>query len=145
LLSANPDLEIATKDGDTPLLRAVRSRNAEIVQLLLDKKAKVSAMDKKGDTVLHVAMRARSKGIVEILLRNPKNSQLLYRPNKQGETAYNIDINHQKAILGQIFGARKLMYMYFNIFSNIWFLKEYNFFLHILLHISNYSFICYLR
>ncbi|XP_076638415.1 ankyrin repeat-rich membrane spanning isoform X1 [Colletes latitarsis] len=108
LLNANPDLEIATKDGDTPLLRAVRSRNAEIVQLLLDKKAKVSATDKKGDTVLHVAMRARSKAIVEILLRNPKNSQLLYRPNRQGETPYNIDINHPKTILGQIFGARRL-------------------------------------
>lgn len=107
LLSANPDLEIATKDGDTPLLRAVRSRNAEMVQLLLDKKAKVSAADKKGDTVLHIAMRARSKGIVEILLRNPKNSQLLYRPNKQRETPYNIDINHPKTILGQIFGARE--------------------------------------
>ncbi|RLU26571.1 hypothetical protein DMN91_000367 [Ooceraea biroi] len=108
LLNANPDLEIATKDGDTPLLRAVRSRNAEIVQLLLDKKAKVSATDKKGDTVLHIAMRARSKAIVEILLRNPKNSQLLYRPNKQGETPYNIDVNHPKTILGQIFGARRL-------------------------------------
>ncbi|XP_011701700.1 PREDICTED: kinase D-interacting substrate of 220 kDa [Wasmannia auropunctata] len=108
LLNANPDLEIATKDGDTPLLRAVRSRNAEIVQLLLDKKAKVSATDKKGDTVLHIAMRARSKAIVEILLRNPKNSQLLYRPNKQGETPYNIDVNHPKTMLGQIFGARRL-------------------------------------
>ncbi|XP_076230105.1 ankyrin repeat-rich membrane spanning isoform X1 [Nomia melanderi] len=108
LLNANPDLEVATKDGDTPLLRAVRSRNAEIVQLLLDKKAKVSATDKKGDTVLHIAMRARSKAIVEILLRNPKNSQLLYRPNRQGETPYNIDINHPKTILGQIFGARRL-------------------------------------
>ncbi|XP_026671715.1 kinase D-interacting substrate of 220 kDa B isoform X3 [Ceratina calcarata] len=108
LLNANPDLEIATKDGDTPLLRAVRSRNAESVQVLLDKKAKVSATDKKGDTVLHIAMRARSKAIVEILLRNPKNSQLLYRPNRQGETPYNIDINHPKTILGQIFGARRL-------------------------------------
>ncbi|XP_024945713.1 kinase D-interacting substrate of 220 kDa isoform X2 [Cephus cinctus] len=108
LLNANPDLEIATKDGDTPLLRAVRSRNAEIVQLLLDKKAKVSATDKKGDTALHIAMRARSKAIVEILLRNPKNSQLLYRPNRQGETPYNIDVNHPKTILGQIFGARRL-------------------------------------
>ncbi|KAJ8917768.1 hypothetical protein NQ315_010674 [Exocentrus adspersus] len=108
LLNCNPDLEIATKDGDTPLLKAVRSRNAEVVQLLLDKKAKVSAADKKGDTGLHIAMRARSKAIVEILLRNPKNSQLLYRPNRAGETPYNIDISHQKTILGQIFGARRL-------------------------------------
>ncbi|XP_056641811.1 kinase D-interacting substrate of 220 kDa B isoform X4 [Diorhabda sublineata] len=108
LLTCNPDLELATKDGDTPLLKAVRSRNAEIVQLLIDKKAKVSATDKKGDTALHIAMRARSKAIVEILLRNPKNSQLLYRPNRAGETPYNIDMNHQKTILGQIFGARRL-------------------------------------
>lgn len=108
LLNKNPDLEIQTKDNDTPLLRAVKSRNAEIVQLLLDKKAKVTATDKKGDTVLHIAMRARSKAIVEILLRNPKNSQLLYRPNKQGETPYNIDLSHPKTILGQIFGARRL-------------------------------------
>ncbi|CAH0555430.1 unnamed protein product [Brassicogethes aeneus] len=108
LMASNPDLEIATKDGDTPLLKAVRSRNAELVQLLLDKKAKVSAADKKGDTALHIAMRARSKAIVEILLRNPKHSQLLYRPNRNGETAYNIDFNHPKTILGQIFGARRL-------------------------------------
>lgn len=95
------------------MLKAVRARYVEIVQLLLDKKAKVSAADKKGDTALHVAMRARSKAIVEILLRNPKNSQLLYRPNRSGETPYNIDINHQKTILGQIFGARRNQIKYF--------------------------------
>lgn len=55
-------------------------------------------------------MRARSKAIVEILLRNPKNSQLLYRPNRAGETPYNIDTNHQKSILAQIFGASKLIF-----------------------------------
>ncbi|KAK9889799.1 hypothetical protein WA026_007172 [Henosepilachna vigintioctopunctata] len=108
LLTANPDLEISTKDGDTPLLKAVRARNADVVQLLLDKKAKVSATDKRGDTALHIAMRSRSKTIVEILLRNPKHSQLLYRPNRAGETPYNIDVSHQKTILGQIFGARRL-------------------------------------
>ncbi|XP_073984772.1 ankyrin repeat-rich membrane spanning isoform X3 [Rhodnius prolixus] len=108
LLTANPDLEIATKDGDTPLLRAVRNRNAEAVQLLLERKAKVSAVDRWGDTVLHIAMRARSKAVVEILLRNPKHSQLLYRPNRAGETPYNIDMAHAKTILGRIFGDRRL-------------------------------------
>ncbi|XP_068222822.1 kinase D-interacting substrate of 220 kDa B-like isoform X3 [Palaemon carinicauda] len=108
LLSANPDIEHSTKDGDTALLRAVRTKNAEVVQLLVDKKARVSIADKKGDTVLHIAMRGRSKRIVEILLRNPKNSQLLYRPNRAGETPYNIDLSNQKTILGQIFGARRL-------------------------------------
>jgi ankyrin repeat-rich membrane spanning protein len=50
-------------------LRAVRIRNIEIVQLLLDKKAKVSANDKKGDTALHIAMRARSKVILVFIIK----------------------------------------------------------------------------
>ncbi|XP_077502439.1 ankyrin repeat-rich membrane spanning [Amblyomma americanum] len=108
ILNANPNLELPTKDGDTPLMKATRIRSTEIVQMLIDKKAKVSATDKRGDTALHIAMRARSKGIVEILLRNPKNSQLLYRPNRSNETPYNIDTSHQKSILAQIFGARRL-------------------------------------
>ncbi|XP_060800404.1 kinase D-interacting substrate of 220 kDa B [Amyelois transitella] len=108
LLASNPDLEHSTISGDTPLMRAVRSRNAEMVQLLLEKKARVNVADNRGDTALHVAMRARSKQIVEILLRNPKNSQLLYKPNKLKETPYNIDMSYNKTILGQIFGARKL-------------------------------------
>ena len=108
LLAASADLEAATEEGNTALLRAVKNRNLEIVQLLLDRKAKVTATDKAGDTALHVAMRARSKAIVELLLRNPKNSQLLYKPNRAGETPYNIDISNQKTILGQVFGARKL-------------------------------------
>ncbi|KAG5674401.1 hypothetical protein PVAND_004375 [Polypedilum vanderplanki] len=108
LLSSNPDIELPNKDGETALHRAVRSRNLEIVQMLLEKRAKVGAVDRRGDTCLHIAMRARSKAIVEALLRNPKNSQLLYRANKAGETAYALDALHQKTILGQVFGARKL-------------------------------------
>ncbi|XP_073943884.1 ankyrin repeat-rich membrane spanning isoform X4 [Choristoneura fumiferana] len=108
LLASNPDLEHCTSSGDTPLLRAVRSRNAEMVQLLLERKVRVNVADNRGDTALHIAMRARSKQIVEILLRNPKNSQLLYKPNKLNETPYNIDMSYNKTILGQIFGARKL-------------------------------------
>lgn len=108
ILASNPDLELATKDGDTALLRAVRNRHLEIVQMLLEKKAKVTAADRRGDTCLHIAMRARSKAIVEALLRNPKNSKLLYRANKVGETPYGLDTMHQKTILGQVFGARRL-------------------------------------
>lgn len=108
ILASNPDLELPTKDGDTPLLKAVRNRYLEIVQMLLEKKAKVNAADRRGDTCLHIAMRARSKAIVEALLRNPKNSKMLYRANKAGETPYGLDTLHQKTILGQVFGARRL-------------------------------------
>lgn len=117
-------------------------RNIEIVELLLDKGAKVSAMDKvllglirvmsgssvgggglrrfkfvlfpsqKGDTPLHIAIRGRSRKLAELLLRNPKDGRLLYRPNKAGETPYNIDCTHQKSILTQIFGASKTAILY---------------------------------
>uniref|UniRef100_A0A4W6FY31 Kinase D-interacting substrate 220b n=1 Tax=Lates calcarifer TaxID=8187 RepID=A0A4W6FY31_LATCA len=108
ILQCNPDTETCTKDGETPLIKATKMRNIEIVELLLDKGAKVSAVDKKGDTPLHIAIRGRSRRLAELLLRNPKDGRLLYRPNKAGETPYNIDCSHQKSILTQIFGARHL-------------------------------------
>ncbi|XP_045835693.1 kinase D-interacting substrate of 220 kDa isoform X10 [Meles meles] len=108
ILQCNPDTEICTKDGETPLIKATKMRNIEVVELLLDKGAKVSAVDKKGDTPLHIAIRGRSRKLAELLLRNPKDGRLLYRPNKAGETPYNIDCSHQKSILTQIFGARHL-------------------------------------
>ena len=109
LLAWGVDLELAAKDGNTPLLKAVRNRNGEIVHMLLDKKAKVSATDPKGDTVLHIAMRSRLKNISELLLRDPRNSQLLYKANRAGETPYNIDMRYQKSILEQLFGASKFL------------------------------------
>ncbi|XP_015782532.1 kinase D-interacting substrate of 220 kDa B isoform X1 [Tetranychus urticae] len=105
LLKANANLELANEDGDTPLLKAVRSRRLPIVKMLIDKKAKVTACDKHGDTALHIAIRAQSKTIVEFLLRNPRNSQLLYKPNKRGETPFMLDNTHQKPILPTLFGA----------------------------------------
>ncbi|XP_056420109.1 kinase D-interacting substrate of 220 kDa isoform X2 [Hyla sarda] len=108
ILQCNPDTEISTKDGETPLIKATKMRSIEVVELLLDKGAKVSAVDKKGDTPLHIAIRGRSRKLAELLLRNPKDGRLLYRPNKAGETPYNIDCSHQKSILTQIFGARHL-------------------------------------
>ncbi|KAM6968925.1 kinase D-interacting substrate of 220 kDa B-like isoform 2-T3 [Tautogolabrus adspersus] len=108
ILQCNPDTESCTKDGETPLIKATKMRNIDVVELLLDKGAKVSALDKKGDTPLHIAIRGRSRKLAELLLRNPKDGRLLYRPNKAGETPYNIDCTHQKSILTQIFGAKHL-------------------------------------
>ncbi|XP_034431896.1 kinase D-interacting substrate of 220 kDa B isoform X1 [Hippoglossus hippoglossus] len=108
ILQCNPDTESCTKEGETPLIKATKMRNIEIVELLLDKGGKVSAVDKKADTPLHIAIRGRSRKLAELLLRNPKDGRLLYRPNKAGETPYNIDCTHQKSILTQIFGAKHL-------------------------------------
>jgi ankyrin repeat protein len=65
----------------------------------------------KGDTALHISLRARSKRITELLLRNPRNSRLLYRPNKSGETPYSIDAYHQKGILTQIHGHSEWLFL----------------------------------
>ena len=46
LLATNTPLEVASTEGNTPLLRAVK--NTEIVQMLLEKKAKVTALDQQG-------------------------------------------------------------------------------------------------
>ena len=66
---------------------------------------------------MHISLRARSKRITELLLRNPRNSRLLYRPNKDGETPYSIDAYHQKQILSLIHGHSKISFYY----SNSWF------------------------
>ena len=106
ILKSNPNLEITTRDwGDTALLKSVRSRKINLVKMLLDKKAKVSQVDREGDSVLHIAARSQSKAILELILRNPSNSQLLYKPNKRGETPFSIDSAHQKPVLPTLFGA----------------------------------------
>lgn len=61
---------------------------------------------------MHIAIRGRSRKLAELLLRNPKDGRLLYRPNKAGETPYNIDCSHQKSILTQIFGASKYCFLF---------------------------------
>jgi ankyrin repeat-rich membrane spanning protein len=105
LLKANANFELCTREGDTPLMKSVRSRRIQAVRLLLDRKAKVSPTDRYGDCALHIAARAQSRAILELLLRNPHNSQLLYRPNAQGETAFQLDAAHPKPLLPTLFGA----------------------------------------
>jgi len=70
--------------------------------------AKVSATDNAGDNCLHLVLRARSKRLAQILLSKPKDSRLLYRHNKEGETPYSIDQSHAHPILPHIFGRNQL-------------------------------------
>jgi hypothetical protein len=68
----------------------VRIRNTEIVQLLLDKKAKVSASDKKGDTALHIAMRARSKVMICFILVIKLNKNKNYGDLQCNNSSYKL-------------------------------------------------------
>ncbi|KAF3835810.1 hypothetical protein F7725_028368 [Dissostichus mawsoni] len=106
LLDAGTYVNIPDRSGDTVLIGAVRGGHVEIVRALLHKYADIDIRGQRGDTPLHIAIRGRSRRLAELLLRNPKDGRLLYRPNKGGETPYNIDCSHQKSILTQIFGAR---------------------------------------
>lgn len=62
----------------------------------------------KGDTALHISVRSRYSGLCEVLLRDQKNSRLLYKPNKAGDTPYSIDRAHKQSVLSPIFGNSKL-------------------------------------
>ncbi len=61
----------------------------------------------KGDTALHIAVRSRYAGLCEALLKDQKNSRLLYKPNKAGETPYNIDRASKSSVLSAVFGNSK--------------------------------------
>ncbi len=104
LLEKKPNLELKNKDGETALLRAVKSRNVALTQLLVNNGAKVGATDNAGDNALHLALRARSRRLTQTLLARPSDSRLLYRPNKLGQTPYSIDQSNPQAILPLIFG-----------------------------------------
>lgn len=45
ILAKDPDKELADKDGNTPLLRAVRNRNTEMAHYLVEKGARIAAVD----------------------------------------------------------------------------------------------------
>ena len=52
---------------------------------------------------MHIAFRNKYTGMCEVLLSDPKNSKLLYRPNKAGETPYSIDSQNKPPILVGVF------------------------------------------
>lgn len=49
---------LCPQDGETPLIKATKMRNIEVVELLLDKGAKVSAVDKVSIQAGNVFQRA---------------------------------------------------------------------------------------
>jgi len=48
LLGAGANLEAAALNGATPLMRAIESSNADVVQLLLDSGTKLRVQNRKG-------------------------------------------------------------------------------------------------
>jgi hypothetical protein len=55
LIALGADPNATDKNGTTPLLRAIRNRNAAAVEVLLDRGADVRATNKRGSTALQLA------------------------------------------------------------------------------------------
>ncbi|XP_065058902.1 kinase D-interacting substrate of 220 kDa B-like isoform X2 [Rhopilema esculentum] len=108
LLVAGANTETTNKDGETPLIRGAKKKHTLCVKLLLENGANPAAVDKKGDTALHISVRLKYAGLCEVLLRDQKNSRLLYKPNKAGDTPYSIDRANKQSVLSPIFGNRDL-------------------------------------
>ena len=55
LIDLGADPNATDKNGTTPLLRAIRNRNAAAVETLLDRGADFRAINKRGSTALQLA------------------------------------------------------------------------------------------
>lgn len=68
------NVSLCSQDGETPLIKATKMRNIEIVELLLDKGAKVSAVDKVRASL---TCSSRAMGVcVSLILIAPINGYL---------------------------------------------------------------------
>nr|CAB3258919.1 kinase D-interacting substrate of 220 kDa-like [Phallusia mammillata] len=106
LLACNPNIDVRNSDHETPLVRAVKEGNCPVVKLLLNHGASVAATDKNHDSPIHSAIRAQNVQMLELLLQDPRNAQYMYRPNKFGETAYDLDNQNRKQLLPTLFGLK---------------------------------------
>jgi ankyrin repeat protein len=60
---------IPTKIDETPLMRAVRKKNFNIVKLLVEHGADIHAKKKEGDSVLELARKWKSPQILDYLTK----------------------------------------------------------------------------
>ena len=79
LLSSGAETDLRHTGSMTPLMRAVRDRNLEVMRILLRAGASVGASDKRGNTALHIATqghRTPDMQVVELLLASGSNPHI---------------------------------------------------------------------
>ena len=81
---SSPRVDVRNASGSTPLSETALRGNIEIVKLLLERGANVSATNQDGNTPLHVAAFMCHTEIVELLLEQGASP---HRKNNRGETA----------------------------------------------------------
>lgn len=90
---ANPDARDV--DGYTPLMSAVWKGQNNVVEYLLENKAKIFLEDNSGKTVLHLAAEEDRVSTLEILLQRKEAINLINNLDKENKSAL-----HYTAIMG---------------------------------------------
>jgi ankyrin repeat protein len=101
LIEADADVNIADNDGETVLVQAVKKKQVDIVNILVNKgKAQVNVCDKDGELLLHVAVKSKNVEIVKTLLdacATQKDRALLIAANL--DTDLDTNLSKIKAII----------------------------------------------
>lgn len=106
LLNRGVNINATDEDGETALMEAADSRNAETVRVLIANGANVNAADEDGETALMIAADEGNAEVVRLLIEAGAN---VNARDEDGETALDKAIderNHQVAEQLRAAGAR---------------------------------------
>ncbi len=89
MLAAGADINVADKQGDTPLHEAAMGKHARTVALLARRGANVNAQNAKGETALFIAASNGAADVAKALLAKGLATNISL-PNEDGVTPYQI-------------------------------------------------------
>lgn len=83
-IAKGEDVNLKDKNGDTPLITAVKNGNLEITRMLIDAKADVNVKDNAGNTPLIIICKTKRTDIAELLIKAGAD---VNEKNNSGETS----------------------------------------------------------
>merc|ERR1712098_63128 len=86
-------------EGNTPLHRAIKLNNTEVVKVLIEKTADKDEKNKNGETVLHLAALKNNAEIALILIEKGTDKEAI---DNKGNTALHMAASKNNAEVAQI-------------------------------------------